>query len=72
MSKSDLLELLRKAEHYLQDFRHLVGSESLDKLVDDIENALRIRDEKKETKNNADNQGRQDSSRPSGEHPSGA
>ena len=32
----------------------------------------RIRDEKKERENNADNQGRQDSSRPSGEHPSGA
>ena len=44
MSKSDLLELLRKAEHYLQDFQHLVGSESLDKLVDDIENALKQTD----------------------------
>ncbi len=32
----------------------------------------RIRDEKKERENNADNQGRQDFSRPSGEHPSGA
>ena len=41
MNKSDLLELLRKAEHYLQDFQHLVGSESLYKLVDDIENALK-------------------------------
>ena len=32
----------------------------------------RIRDEKKERENNADNQGRQGSSRPSSEHPSGA
>jgi hypothetical protein len=32
----------------------------------------RIRDEKKEREDNADNQSRQDSSRPSGEHPSGA
>ena len=32
----------------------------------------RVRNEKKERENNADNQGRQDSSRPSGEHPSGA
>ena len=32
----------------------------------------RIRNEKKERENNADNQGRQDSSRPSGEHPSGS
>ena len=32
----------------------------------------RIRDEKKERENNADNQGRQGSGRPSGEHPSGA
>jgi len=41
MSKSDLLELLRRAEHYLQDFQHFVSCESLDKLVDDIENALK-------------------------------
>ena len=32
----------------------------------------RVRNEKKERENNADNQGRQDSSRPSSEHPSGA
>ena len=32
----------------------------------------RIRDDKKKREDNADNQGRQDSSRPSGEHPSGA
>lgn len=41
MNESDLLELLRKAEHYLQDFQHFVSCESLDKLVDDIENALK-------------------------------
>ena len=32
----------------------------------------RIRNEKKERENNADNQGRQSASRPSSEHPSGA
>ena len=41
MSNSDLLELLRKAEDYLQDFQHFVSCESLDQLVDDIENALK-------------------------------
>jgi hypothetical protein len=32
----------------------------------------RVRDEKKERENNADNQSRQSASRPSSEHPSGA
>jgi hypothetical protein len=32
----------------------------------------KIRNEKTKAKDNDDNQGRQDSSRPSGEHPSGA